>query len=127
VTRIALTAAGAVVCATLVDDAVQRSVLSHERSLVLYAFALLLAAALLALAPRAGSRVVSLGAGAAAGGALATPLAALVWSGGVPNPLTGGDVAFNVADVAMAAGVAVLVGGALAHAWANRHRLHEPV
>ena len=101
--------------------------LSHERSLALYLFAFALAAPLLLLAPRAGSHAVSLGAGIAAGGALATPLAALLWGGGVPNPLTRGDVAFNVADVAMGVGVAVLVTGALAHAWANRDRLHEPV
>jgi hypothetical protein len=125
--RTAPAAAAAVVCATLLDDAVQPNVLSHERSPALYVFAFALAAALLVLAPRAGSRAVSLGAGVAAGGALATPLAALVWRGGVPNPLLRGGVAFNVADVAMAGGVAVLVGGALAHAWANRHRLHKPV
>ena len=116
-----------VVTATLVDDALQRSVLSHQRSLQLYVLAFVLAAPRLVLAPRAGSRVVTLGAGIAAGGALATPLAALVWHGGVPNPLTRGDIAFNVADVAIALGVAVLVGGAVAHAWVNRHRLHEPV
>jgi lipoprotein signal peptidase len=106
---------------------VQPSVLSHERTLPLYAFALVLAAALLMLAPRAGSRAVSLGAGSAAGGALATPLAALVWWGGVPNPLTRGNVAFNVADVAMGVGVALLIAGALRHAWLHRARLHEPV
>lgn len=101
--------------------------LSHERSLVLYLFAFALAAALLLLAPRAGSRAVSLGAGGAAGGALATPLAAVVWRGGVPNPLVRGDVAFNVADVAIAGGVALLIGGAMLHAWRNRALLREPV
>ena len=125
--RVALTAAAAVVGATLLDDALQPSVLSHERTVQLYLFAVVLAAALLTLAPRAGSRAVSLGAGIASGGALATPLAALVWAGGVPNPLTHGDVAFNVADVAMAAGVALLIGGALLHAWRERARLREPV
>jgi lipoprotein signal peptidase len=125
--RVALTAAAAVVCATLVDDALQPSILSHERSLPLYGLAVVLAAAMLVLAPRAGSRAVSAGAGIAAGGALATPLAALVWDGGVPNPLVRGDVAFNVADVAIALGVALLVAGALLHAWLHRDRLHEPV
>jgi lipoprotein signal peptidase len=45
----------------------------------------------------------------------------------VPNPLVRGDVAFNLADVAIAVGVALLVGGSLLHGWANRSRLREPV
>jgi lipoprotein signal peptidase len=79
------------------------------------------------LTPRIGSLVVSLGSGLAAGGAFATVACGLAWRGGVPNPLTRGDVAFNLADVAIAAGVALLIGGSLLHAWANRGRLHEPV
>ena len=101
--------------------------LSHERSLALYVFAFALAAPLLVLAPRVGSRAVTLGAGVAAGGALATPLAALVWRGGVPNPLVRGDIAFNVADVAIGAGVALLTVAVLLHAWRNRALLLEPV
>jgi len=38
-----------------------------------------------------------------------------------------GGIAFNLADVAIGSGVALLVAGALAHGWANRGRLHEPV
>jgi lipoprotein signal peptidase len=102
-------------------------VLSHERSPVLYAGGLVVGAALLLLAPRIGSHVVSLGSGLAAGGAFATVACGLAWRGGVPNPLTHGDVAFNLADVAIATGLALLIGGSLLHAWANRSRLHEPV
>ena len=112
--------------ATLVDDALQPSVLSHERAPAVYVLAFAVAGSLLMLAPKTGSRAVSLGAGIASGGALATPLAAFVWSGGVPNPLTRGDVAFNLADLSMGVGVLLLVAGVLAHAWANRERLFEP-
>ena len=115
------------VAATVVDDLLQPSVLSHERSAVLYAGGLVVGAALLLLTPRIGSRVVSLGSGLAGGGAVATVLCGLAWRGGVPNPLTRGDVAFNLADLAIALGVALLIGGSLLHAWANRDRLHEPV
>jgi hypothetical protein len=81
------------------------------------------------LAPQVGSRAVSAGAGLSAGGALATTIAGVAWSGkgGVPNPLVAGDVAFNLADLAIGAGVILLIAGALLHAWTNRERLFEPV
>lgn len=125
--RVAQGVAAAVVAATFVDDALQASVLSHRRSPFVYAGAMLLAVALLALAPRTGSTAVSLGAGLAGGGALATLACGLAWRRGVPNPLVLGDVAFNVADVAIELGVCLLVGGALWHAWAHRDELREPV
>jgi lipoprotein signal peptidase len=102
-------------------------VLSHERSPLLYACGVALAVALLALTPRIGSRLVSLGSGLAVGGALATVVCGLAWHGGVPNPLMRGDTAFNLADLAIAVGVALLIGGSLVHGWANRGRLHEPI
>jgi lipoprotein signal peptidase len=106
---------------------VQPSVLSHERPFALYAVAVALASALLLLTPRVGSRLVSVGSGLAAGGALAIAVCGLAWPGGVPNPLSGGDVAFNLADLAIASGVATLVVGVVVHAWRNRARLSEPV
>ena len=101
--------------------------LSHERSLVLYAFGLVVGAALLALTPRVGSRLVSVGSGLAGGGAFATVVCGLAWRDGVPNPLLHDGVAFNLADVAIACGVPLLVAGALLHAWTNRARLRETV
>jgi lipoprotein signal peptidase len=125
--RTAVVAAGLVVVATLVHDAVVPSTVSHERSAALYVFAVAIAGSLLAIAPRIGSRAVSLGAGLGSGGAIATTIAGTAWAGGVPNPLVYGDVAFNLADVAIGVGVALLVGGALVHAWRNRDRLHEAI
>jgi lipoprotein signal peptidase len=125
--RLALVAAAVVVTATLVDDALQPSVLSHARPPAVYVLAALLAGGLLLLAPRAGSRAVALGAGIAAGGALATLLGGIVWAGGVPNPLAAHGVAFNVADLAIGGGDALLIGGALLHAWLHRQRLRDPV
>ena len=125
--RLALVAAAIVVAVTLVDDALQPSVLSHARPPAIYLLAALLAGALLLLAPRAGSRPVALGAGVAAGGALATLVGGVVWAGGVPNPLAAHGIAFNVADLAIGVGDALLIGGALLHAWLHRQRLRHPV
>jgi hypothetical protein len=125
--RLALAAASAVVVATLVDDALAPSRLSHARSPLTLAGAGLLAAALLLLAPRAGSLGMSIGAGIAAGGSAATLVAGLAWRNGVPNPLVRGGIAFNLADLAIAGGDALLLGAAFFHAWRNRERLFEPV
>ena len=126
-TRVALAAAVAVVAATLLDDLLAPSRLSHERSPVTLAGAGLLAAALLLLAPRARSLGMALGAGIAAGGAASTLVAGLAWRDGVPNPLVRGGIAFNVADVAIGGGDALLLGAAFFHAWRHRDRLFEPV
>lgn len=123
----ALVAAAVVVTATLVDDLAAPSALSHARSPVALVGAGILAVALLWLVPKARSAAMSLGAGIAAGGAVATLVAGVAWPGGVPNPLVRGDVAFNVADVAIAAGDALLLGAVLWHAWRRRTRLFEPV
>jgi hypothetical protein len=44
-----------------------------------------------------------------------------------PNPLVRGGVAFNLADLAIAAGDTLLLAGACVHARRHRDRLHEPV
>jgi len=124
--RTAIAVALAVLAAVVVDDALAPTRFVHHRSPMTLAVAGLLAAALLAFAPRARSRGIVLGAGVAAGGALATFVSGLAW-GGVPDPLVGGGVAFNLADVAIAAGDTLLLGTALLHAWTNRTRLREPV
>jgi hypothetical protein len=125
--RVALAAAAAIVAATLADDLLAPSRLSHARSPVTLAGAGLLAVALLLLAPRARSLGMSLGAGIAAGGAAATLVAGVAWRDGVPNPLVRGGVAFNLADLAIAGGDALLLAAALLHGWRHRSRLFEPI
>ena len=125
--RIALAAAAAVVAATLLDDAVSPSRLSHARSPLALAGAGAFSLLLLYLVPRARSLGMSLGAGVAAGGCLATLVAGLAWRDGVPNPLVGGGIAFNVADVAIAGGDAMLICAAMWQAWRRRAGLFEPV
>jgi lipoprotein signal peptidase len=116
----------AVLAAVVIHDALAPTRFHHHRSLATLLAAGLLAAALLALAPRIRSSGVVLGAGIAAGGALATLVSGLAW-GGVPDPLVRGGIAFNLADVAIAFGDALLLVAALLYAWTNRSRLREPV
>ena len=124
--RTASAVALTVLAVVVAHDALARTRFQHHRSPVTLLFAGLLAVALLALAPRVRSRGIVLGAGIAAGGALATFVSGLAW-GGVPDPLVRGGIAFNLADVAIAGGDALLLAAALQHAWTNRERLREPV
>ena len=125
--RLAVAAAVFVLAVDLVDSAATRSTYFHPRPLWLLAGGAGAAAAVLVLAPRVPSLTLSLGAGTAAGGALGTLVAALVWSRGVPDPLVRGSIAFNLADVAIAAGDAILLASALFVAWQRRHQLRQPV
>lgn len=125
--KIAVTAAAAVVAATLADDLLASSRLSHARSPLGLVGAGALAIALLVLVPRASSAAMSLGGGIAAGGAAATLIAGVAWRDGVPNPLARGGIAFNLADLAIAAGDALLIAAALFHGWRSRGRLTQPI
>ena len=98
----------------------------HGRSPGVFVLAAVIASALLLLAPRVPSLGVALGAGIAAGGALATLVSGLAWNG-VPDPLVHGGIAFNVSDLAIGAGDLVLVAAVLLHAWSNRADLRRPV
>jgi hypothetical protein len=125
--RLALAAAALVVAATLVDDLVQPSRLSHARSPLGLAGAGALALALIVVVPRACSAAMSFFAGIAAGGAAATLAAGVAWRDGVPNPLVRGGIAFNLADLAIGAGDALLIGAALLLAWRKRAQLLDAV
>jgi lipoprotein signal peptidase len=124
---LAVAAAVLVLIADLLDSAVARTAYFHPRPLWLLAVGAAAGTAILVLAPRVPSLTLSVGAGTAAGGALGTFVAALVWSRGVPDPLVRGSVAFNLADVAIAAGVAILVASTLFVAWQRRDELREPI
>jgi hypothetical protein len=125
--RLAVAAAAVVVAVTLADDLLAPSGFSHARSPLALAGAGAFAVGLLWLVPKARSAVMSFGAGIAAGGATATLVAGLAWRGGVPNPLVHGGVAFNAADVAIAAGDALLLSATIWQGWRRRERLFEPV
>ena len=87
----------------------------------------LVAVGLVAVVPRIRSLPVVLGAGIAAGGALGNLVSALTWGAGVPDPLVLGTIAFNLADVFVLAGDALLLTSAAVYALRNRHFLRQAV
>jgi lipoprotein signal peptidase len=105
------------------------AVFAHERSLA-YVMAVGAVASLWAAAIVLTRSVsIALAGGVLAGGAAANVVSLALWPSvpGVPNPLLAGDVAFNVADLAVAAGVVLLLAAAALFAVRNRARLGEPV
>jgi lipoprotein signal peptidase len=123
---IAAAAALVVVGVDLVHETLAPTPFHHGRTTGVFVLAVLIAAALLAVAPRVPSLGVALGAGLAAGGALGTAISGFAWNG-VPDPLVGGGIAFNVSDVAIGVGDALLIASALVHAWTHRAQLREPI
>ena len=117
----------AVLSADLIDSATTPTVYFHARPIWILACGAAAAVTLLVLAPRVPSLALSLGAGSATGGAVGTLAAALVWSQGVPDPLVRGSVAFNVADVGIAVGSALVISSALLVGRRRRHALRQPI
>ena len=124
---VASAAAVVVLAIVVVQEALTPAPYHHARSVGALAVMAVLAALVLVVVPRVRSMSVAVGGGVAAGGALAMFVSGLVWHAGVPDPLVGGDYAFNLADVALVVGDVTLLVAAVAHAWDNRHGLHQPV
>jgi lipoprotein signal peptidase len=123
---VALVATAVVLTADLAHEGLTPTPFHHARQPAIFVLAGVIAAALLLLAPRVPSLGVALGAGIAAGGALGTLVSGFAWSG-VPDPFVHGNVAFNLSDLAIAFGDALLVGAVLLHAWTHRHELRQPI
>jgi lipoprotein signal peptidase len=75
------------------------------------------------------SAAIAVAGGVLVGGAAANVLSLVLWPSvdGVPDPLVAGSVAFNVADLAVALGLVLVLLSAIAFAVRNRDRLAEPV
>jgi lipoprotein signal peptidase len=75
------------------------------------------------------SASIAFGGGVFVGGAAGNVASLALWPSvdGVPNPLVARDVAFNLADVAVVLGLALVLVGAAVFAMGNRGRLGEPV
>jgi lipoprotein signal peptidase len=123
---VAVAAALAVIGVALVHEVLTPTPFHHPRAPGVFVLAAVIAMALLALAPRVPSTAVALGAGIAAGGALGTLVSGLAWNG-VPDPFVHGGIAFNVSDLAIALGDAILVAAVVLHAATHRADLHRPV
>jgi lipoprotein signal peptidase len=101
--------------------------LHHPRSAVAVVLMALVAAALVWIVPRLPSAAAALGAGVGAGGSLANLAGALAWSEGVPDPLVLGGAAFNLADVFLLAGDALMLAAAGVYALRHRRELLRPL
>jgi len=106
-----------------------RAVFTHERS-PLYIIGLVAAALLWAgTVSLAGSTSIALAGGLVVGGAAGNVASIALWPSlpGVPDPIVAGGYAFNVADVATALGLVLLLPATLVFAGRNLGRLREPV
>jgi lipoprotein signal peptidase len=118
--------AAAVAAVDLAHKAAAGPVFVHERS-ALYALGI----GVVCVAWAAGvallrSPSIALAAGPLVGGAAGNGLSLAIWPG-VPNPILVGTVAFNVADLAVAVGLALLLVTTIAFGVRNRARLFEPI
>jgi lipoprotein signal peptidase len=79
--------------------------------------------------PRAGSRLVAVAGGLLVGGGIANTLSLGIWEHGVPNPLVSlrYDVAFNAADLCVAAGFLLLLPAMLLFAVQHRGELEARI
>jgi lipoprotein signal peptidase len=128
-----LAAAVAAVCAAI-DLGLKAGLhaeLHHPRPIAIVLLSVGLAVALIALVPRLPSRTASFAAGLGAGGASGNAIAAIAWSGGVPDPLAltlgGAGLAFNFADVLALVGTLILLGAAAAYVIRHPGSLREPL
>lgn len=129
---LAFAAALAAAIVDLLEKAVDGGAVHHPRSAAALALMLGVAAALVLVVPRLPSPLVALGAGIAAGGAIGNFVSGILWWGqGVPDPLVlrglAGGIAFNLADVCVLLGDALLLAAGAVHALRHRERLRHPV
>jgi lipoprotein signal peptidase len=104
-------------------------VVLHPRS-TLYAVGIVVVSALWATAILlTRSMSIALAGGVFLGGAAGNVVSLALWPSvvGVPNPLIVSDIAFNLADLAVALGLALVLISAIAFAVRNHARLSEPV
>lgn len=99
----------------------------HARGPAFVAVALVLCGGVVAVVPRVPSLPLAVAGGVAVAGALGNLVSALAFTGGVPNPFTAGDVAFNLADVWVLLGSTALVLGAALYALRHPAELRRPV
>ena len=111
-------------------DLVQKAsapVYGHPRGAAYVLVAAALSALLVLAVPRVPSRPLAIAGGIAAAGAFGNLVSALVWRGGIPNPIVVGEIAFNIADVCAVTGSVALVLGAAVFALRHPALLRQPI
>ena len=99
----------------------------HPRGAVYLLVATAITMLLVLFVPRVPSRALAVAGGVAAAGAFGNLVSALVWRGGIPNPIVVGDVAFNVSDLCAVLGAIALVLGAVLFALLHPALLRQPI
>jgi hypothetical protein len=99
----------------------------HPRDVGYVLIAAAITVVLVLFVPRVPSRALAVAGGVAAAGAFGNLVSALVWRGGIPNPIVVGEVAFNVADLCAVSGAIALVLGAVLFAVRNPALLRQPI
>jgi len=121
----------ALACIDLTDKALAHSTYHHVRSPLVVVVTTFIVIGLVAAVPRIASRAAVLGAAIAVGGALGNLVAAVFWTNGVPDPLVVGGqsmgIAFNLADLFVFVGDALMVSAVLIYALRNRAALRTSV
>ena len=102
-------------------------VYGHPRGVAYLFVAAAITVVLVLFVPRVPSRALAVAAGVAAAGAFGNLVSALVWRGGIPNPIVVGDLAFNVADLCAVLGAIGLVVGATLFALRHPALLRQPI
>lgn len=115
----------------LVDKALTHAAYQHARSPFIVVATTFVVIGLVATVPRIASRAALIGAAIAVGGALGNLVAAVLWTGGVPDPLVvvghSVGIAFNLADVFIFVGDATMISAVLVYALRNRAVLQTSV
>lgn len=119
--------AAAVAAVDLLDKVVAGNPFYHVRSAGAVLLMALVAIGLVAIVPRLPSTTAAVGAGVAAGGAVGNLVGALAWAQGVPDPIVAGGIAFNLADVSVLVGDALLLAATAVHAVRHRAWLRTSV
>jgi lipoprotein signal peptidase len=102
-------------------------VYGHARGITYVFVAAALTVLLVVFVPRVPSRALAVAGGIAAAGAFGNFVSALVWRGGIPNPIVVGEIAFNIADLCAVTGAVTLVVGCALFALRNPALLRQPI
>jgi hypothetical protein len=102
-------------------------VYGHPRDVGYVLIAAAITVMLVLFVPHVPSRALAVAGGVAAAGAFGNLVSALVWRGGIPNPIVVGEVAFNVADLCAVGGAVALVIGCALFAVRNPALLRQPI
>jgi lipoprotein signal peptidase len=102
-------------------------VYGHPRGVAYVVVASAITLLLVLSVPRVPSRALAVAGGVAAAGAFGNLVSALVWRGGIPNPIVMGQIAFNIADLCAVTGAIAVVLGAVLFALRHPALLRQPI